>query len=189
MYGRFLEAEIKEVDVALSKEKKVKVVEQATDMLANSKLVVVANYRGTSVQSLQKLRRQARDQESKVRIIKNRLVKKAMQADERFKNANLEFLTGQLMYAFSDSDEVVPARVIADFAKSEPQVEFVAGINADGIIINAQDVEILAALPTRDQLRGQLVGLVAAPLSGMANVLSANARGLLNVLSARTQQI
>ena len=104
--------------MALSKEEKSKVIEQVSNMLANSKLVVIAKYQGTSVQSLQDLRRQARDQGSSVRIIKNRLVRKAMARDHRFTGADLAFLTGQLMYASSPSDEVAPARVIADFAKS-----------------------------------------------------------------------
>jgi large subunit ribosomal protein L10 len=171
--------------VALSKEKKADVVEQVAAMLSDSKLVVIARYQGTSVKSLQDLRRQARDQGSSVRIIKNRLVKKAMANDSRFNETNLDFLSGQLMYAASSSDEVAPARIIADFAKSEPQIELVAGINADGSILGTDDVKLLAALPTRDQLRGQLAGLIAAPLSGFANVLSGNTRGLLNVLSAR----
>jgi len=175
--------------VALSKEKKAAVIAETADMLANSKLIVVASYRGTSVQSLQALRRQARDQQSTVRIIKNRLVQKALQADSRFKNADTEFLTGQLLYASSDQDEIAPAKVIAEFAKSEPQVEFVAGINADGTIIDAEDVKVLAALPTRDQLRGQLVGLLVSPWSGLANILTGNVQGVLNVLSARAEQI
>ena len=175
--------------MALSKEKKAAVIAETADMLANSKLIVVASYRGTSVQSLQALRRQARDQQSTVRIIKNRLVQKALQADSRFKNADTEFLTGQLLYASSDQDEIAPAKVIAEFAKSEPQVEFVAGINADGTIIDAEDVKVLAALPTRDQLRGQLVGLLVSPWSGLANILTGNVQGVLNVLSARAEQI
>ena len=175
--------------MALSKEKKAAVIAETADMLANSKLIVVASYRGTSVQSLQALRRQARDQQSTVRIIKNRLVQKALQADSRFKNAGTEFLTGQLLYASSDQDEIAPAKVIAEFAKSEPQMEFVAGINAEGTIINAEDVKVLAALPTRDQLRGQLVGLLVSPWSGLANILTGNVQGVLNVLSARAEQI
>ena len=175
--------------MALSKEKKAAVIAETADMLANSKLIVVASYRGTSVQSLQALRRQARDQQSTVRIIKNRLVQKALQADSRFKNADTEFLTGQLLYASSDQDEIAPAKVIAEFAKSEPQMEFVAGINAEGTIINAEDVKVLAALPTRDQLRGQLVGLLVSPWSGLANILTGNVQGVLNVLSARAEQI
>lgn len=174
--------------MALSKEEKSKVIEQVSNMLANSKLVVIAKYQGTSVQSLQDLRRQARDQGSSVRIIKNRLVRKAMARDHRFTGADLAFLTGQLMYASSPSDEVAPARVIADFAKSEPQVELVAGINADGTILEAEDIKTLATLPTLDQLRGQLAGLIASPLSGLANVLAGNVRGVLNALSARAEQ-
>jgi len=174
--------------MALSKDRKNEVVTEAAQMLADSKLVVLAKYQGTSVKSLQDLRKTASESNSTVRIMKNRLVKKAMEQDDRLKDIDTAFLTGQLMYAASPSDELAPARIIADFAKNEPQVELVAGITADGSILGIDDVKALADLPTKDQLRGQLAGLIASPLSGLASVLSGNVRGVLNVLSARAEQ-
>lgn len=175
--------------MALTRQKKEKLVDKTAKMLAESKMTVVARYQGTSVATLQDLRRQARDSQTTVRIIKNRLVKRALSEVEPLKPTDTAFLTGQLMYAFNAHDEVAPAQVIARFAKEEPQLQFVAGIMADGTVLSADDVGQLAALPTKEQLRGQLIGLIASPLSGFVGVLGGNARSILNVLSAREKQL
>jgi len=173
--------------LALSKEKKIAVIQDVSDILANSKLVVVARYQGTSVKAMQELRRQARDSQTQVRIVKNRLFKKAVEQNEKLKNTDTSFLTGQLMYASSNEDELAPAKVVADFAKSEPQIEFVAAFSKDGLVMPAEDVQALADLPTKDQLKAQLVGLLSSPLTSFNSVLTGNIRGMLNVLSARAE--
>jgi large subunit ribosomal protein L10 len=138
---------------------------------------------------MQQLRRQARENGTNVRVIKNRLFKQALAGSAKFKDLDTSLLSGQLLYAFNALDEVAPAQSLADFAKQHPQIEFVGGLNADGQLLTADDIKILAALPTKDQLRGQLVGVIASPLSGLVGVMDANLRGVLNVLDARAEQI
>jgi len=76
------------------------------------------------------------------------------------------------------------------FAKEEaPSVEFVGAITSEGQFMAAEDVKALAALPSKVQLRAQLVGTVAAPLTGFANVLSGNLRGVINVINAKAETI
>jgi large subunit ribosomal protein L10 len=94
-----------------------------------------------------------------------------------------------LMYAFNAEDELAPAQALADFAKQQPQIEFIGGLNADGELLSAEDIKVLASLPSKQQLRAQLVGTVAAPLSGFVNIMSGNIRGVLNVLGARAEQL
>ena len=175
--------------MALSKDKKIEVVAEIGQLLDSSKLTVVAKYSGTPVKAMQELRRQARDSGTTISVAKNRLVKKAMDSNQRFKDSDMSLLTGQLMYAFNAEDEVAPAQVLANFAKNEPQIEFVGAYSSDGQLLAAEDVKALAALPSKDQLRAQLAGTIAAPLSGFVNVLAGNVRGVLNVLSARAEQI
>jgi large subunit ribosomal protein L10 len=175
--------------MALSREKKEEVVRDMADLLSSSKLTVVAKYGGTSVKSMQSLRRSARDNGTEIRVVKNRLFKLAAKNDDRFKNIDTDQLVGQLLYAFNSEDEVAPAQSLANFAKSETQIEFVGGFTSDGQFIDATDVKALASLPGKQQLRGQLVGTIAAPLSGFANVLAGNVRGVLNVLTARSEQL
>lgn len=175
--------------MALTKDKKNEVVREVSELLTVSKLTVVAAYKGTPVKALQTLRREARDNGTQVRVIKNRLVTKALETTETFKDADTSALTGMLVYAFNSEDEVAPAQALANFAKTQPTIEFVGAFTAEGIFIGADDVKALASLPSKDQLRAMLVGTLAAPLSGFVNVMAGNVRGVLNVLNARAQQI
>ncbi len=175
--------------MALTKEKKNEVVKDVVDLVATSKLTVVAAYQGTPVKAMQALRRQARDNGTKVLVVKNRLVIKALQSSEVTKHADISALTGMLLYAFNAEDEVAPAQVLATFAKTQPTLQFIGAITAEGTFIGADDVKALAALPSKEQLRGMLVGTLAAPLSGFINVMAGNVRGVLNVLSARADAL
>ena len=175
--------------MALSKQKKAEVVDEVGQLLDSSRLTVIAKYPGTSVKSMQQLRRQAAENGTIVRVIKNRLVKKALESNGRLKAVDTAVLSGQLIYAFNADDEVAPAQSLAGFAKTETQIEFVGAITADGQILSADDVKALASLPSKIQLRGMLVGTIAAPLSGLVNVMAGNVRGVLNVLNARADQL
>jgi large subunit ribosomal protein L10 len=175
--------------MALSKDKKNEVVSEVASLLSNSKLTVIAKYSGTSVSSMQALRHQAKEGGTQIKVVKNRLFKLALVAEPKFKNVATDDLTGQLLYAFNSEDEVAPAQSLATFAKTEPQIQFVGGLSEDGSFINAVDIAALANLPSKDNLRAQLAGTIAAPLSGFVNVMAGNVRGVLNVLNARSEQI
>jgi large subunit ribosomal protein L10 len=177
-----------EQDVALSKDKKAEVVSQVSQLLKDSKMTVFVQYGGTSVKAMQQLRAKSADSGTVVKVVKNRLFKQAIASHDQFKNVDTSDIKGQLLYAFNTNDEVAPAQDLAAFAKEQPQIEFVGGINADGILMSAADIKVLAALPGKDQLRAQLAGTLAAPLSGFVNVMAGNVRGLLNVLNARSEQ-
>ena len=175
--------------MALTKDQKQLVVSDISALLEESKLTVVAKYTGTTVKEVQELRRNASNSNTKLKVVKNRLVIQAAKSIERFKETDFSHLNGQLLYAFNADDEVAPAKVIADFAKQHQQIEFIGALTHDGSFISADDVKALADLPSKDQLRAQLVGTIAAPLSGFINVLSGNVRGVLNVLNARAEAI
>ncbi|PJE65176.1 50S ribosomal protein L10 [Candidatus Saccharibacteria bacterium CG10_big_fil_rev_8_21_14_0_10_47_8] len=175
--------------MALSKQKKSDIVSEVSDLLARSKLTVIARYKGTPVKAMQQLRKEAYENHTQVMVIKNRLVKKAIEQSPTFKDIDTNILQGQLLYAFSGEDEVAPAQSLANFAKQEPQIEFVGALTAEGQLLAPQDVSALAQLPSKDQLRGILAGTIAAPLSSFVSVASGNIRGVLNVLTARAEAI
>lgn len=175
--------------MALTKEEKNQVVADVSELLAHSKLTVIAEYQGTGVKQMQELRRSARETGTVVKVVKNRLVRQALLATDSLKDTDASVLTGQLLYAFNADDEVAPAQALANFAKKNPTIEFVGAITPDGQLMAVEDVKSLAALPSKDQLRAQLVGTLGAPLSGFVNVLSGNIRGVLNVMSARAEAI
>lgn len=176
--------------MALSKDKKNEVVAEVESLLSSSKMTVIARYQGTPVKAMQSLRNKASENGTELKVIKNSLFRKALNSNENLSKIDTDsFLIGQLLYAFNPDDEVSPAQSLAEFAKTNPQVEFVAGLDADGNLLSAEDVKYLAALPSKDQLRAQLVGTIGAPVSGFVRVLSGNLRGVLNVLNSRAETI
>jgi len=175
--------------MALTRDEKNQVVADVSELLGKSKLTVVAAYQGTGVKQMQELRRNARESGTVVKVVKNRLLRQALLATDSLKDTDTNALTGQLLYAFNAEDEVAPAQALANFAKANPTIEFVGAITPEGQFMTVEDVKVLAALPSKDQLRAQLVGTLGAPLSGFVNVLSGNIRGVLNVMSARAEAI
>ncbi|MHB1864690.1 MAG: 50S ribosomal protein L10 [Candidatus Saccharimonadales bacterium] len=175
--------------MALTKDKKQQVVKEVSDLLENSKLTVAAKYSGTSVKAMQDLRRSGRDNGTTVKVIKNRLVIRALKDSPKYKDIDTSALNDMLVYAFNGEDEVAPAQTLANFAKTSPTIEFVGAFTSDGQFMPAEEVKVLADLPPKDQLRAMLVGTLQAPLSGFANVLNGNIQGVLNVLTARSEVI
>lgn len=171
--------------MALDKQRKAEVVDEVAQLLKDSKMTVVAKYQGTSVKSMQELRRASRDNGTKVMVVKNRLFKKAAAGDDRFKDTDLGALTGQLMYAFAQQDEVAPAQSLADFAKNEPQIEFVAALTAEGKLLPAEEVKVLASLPSKNQLIAQTVAMLLSPVNDVTNALSGNLHALLDGVEAK----
>jgi large subunit ribosomal protein L10 len=166
--------------MALTKQAKDAVVAEVADMLSSSKMTVVAAYQGTTVKAIQQLRRDARENGTKVRVIKNRLVIKALQQNDTLKDVDVSGLTGQLVYAFNSEDEVAPASALHTFAKQNPSIVFVGAISADGKFISAEDVTALAKLPSKDQLIGQVINTLLAPVNDVTNALSGNLHALLD---------
>lgn len=174
--------------MALSRSKKDEIISEVSELLGSSKLTVVAKYEGTTVKALQTLRREAKQNGTKVSVVKNRLVIKALEQSGK-KDVDTSALSGMLLYAFNAEDEVAPAQALNNFAKTNPSLTFVGAITADNSFIGPEDVKALASLPGKEQLRAMLVGTLAAPLSGFVNVLSGNVRGVLNVLNARAEAL
>lgn len=173
----------------LTKEQKTQSVEELKSLLSDSKLTVIANYSGLSVSQMQELRKLASESNTKVKVIKNRLVKVAFKQLDQFKSTETGALTSQLLYAFNTEDEVAPAQSLNKFKKTNPALEFVGAFTSQGQFVAADDVKALANLPSKEQLRGQLVGVLSAPLTGFVGVVKGNIQGVLSVLNARAESI
>jgi large subunit ribosomal protein L10 len=171
--------------MALSKDKKHEVVKEVADALGSSKMTVVATYQGTTVKSIQQLRRDARANGTKLRVVKNRLVVKALQENDVLKDVDTSALKGQLLYAFNTEDEVAPAKALADFAKANPTIEFVGAITPEGKFVSAEEVKALAALPGKNELIAQVVATLLSPVNDVTNALSGNLHALLDGIEAK----
>ncbi len=173
--------------MALTKQKKQEVVSEIADLLASSKMTVVAAYPHTTVKAMQSLRKAARANGTAVRVVKNRLVIKAIQQNDKLKDADTSSLNGQLMYAFNGEDEVAPAQTLAEFMKANPTLEFVGAIAADGKFLNKDEVKALAALPGKNQLIAEVIAMLQSPLNDVVNALSGNLHALLDGVADKAQ--
>lgn len=171
--------------MALNKVQKDDVVAEVADLLKTSKMTVVAKYQGTTVKALQQLRRDAKANGTKVKVVKNRLVIKAIQANNSFKDSNVADLTGMLLYAFNAEDEVAPAQALHTFAKANPTIEFVGAFDASGAFMGADDVKALATLPSKNDLIAQVVATLLSPVNDVTNALSGNLHALLDGVEAK----
>jgi large subunit ribosomal protein L10 len=171
--------------MALTKQEKDDVVKEVAEMLASSKMTVVAKYEGTTVKAIQQLRRDSRATGTKVQVVKNRLVIKALQANNTLKDVDTSELKGMLLYAFNGEDEVAPAKALADFAKANPTIEFVGAITPEGKFASADEVKALAALPGKNELIAQVVATLLSPVNDITNGLSGNLHALLDGVEAK----
>lgn len=173
--------------MALTKEQKKQIIDETTELLSTSKLSVVVNYEGTSVKDLGTIRKIAKNNGSIVKIIKNRLFIQSMNQVKDLKESDKQSLNKMLLYVFNSEDEVSPAKTILEAAKTIKSIEFVGSFQKDGKFLNAQETELVAQLPTKQQLRGQLASTIAAPLSGFVAVINNNLASLINVLKAKQE--
>lgn len=166
--------------MALTKAKKSEVIAEVAELLGSSKMTVVTKYEGTTVKAMQALRRDARENGTKVKVVKNRLVRQAIAQTDNLKDVDTSALEGMLLYAFNSEDEVAPAQAIAQFAKTNPTLEFVGAISADGKLLSADEVKALATLPGKEQLIGEVVAMLLSPVNDITNALSGNLHALLD---------
>jgi len=171
--------------MAITRDKKTALVNELNELFASAKGTAVAKYDGTSVADLQDLRKAAREVGVKILVVKNRLVRVTMAEHKTYKEADTSALIGQLLYAFSNDDEVMPAKVLNDFAKTHPTLSLVAGFSGEGVTQSATDVQALASLPSKNQLIAEVVAQLLSPVHDVTNALSGNLHALLDGVEAK----
>ena len=171
--------------MALTRIKKEEVTSEVTELLNSSKMTVVASYQGTPVKALQALRKQGRENGTKLKVVKNRLVVKALADNDTLKDADVSALKGMLLYAFNSEDEVAPAQILASFAKTQPTISFVGAISAEGKFLSAEEVTALATLPSKEQMIAQVIATLLSPVHDVTNGLSGNLHALLDGVEAK----
>jgi large subunit ribosomal protein L10 len=170
--------------MAISKDKKQTLVADLTELLDSSKMTVFARYQGLTVAELQELRRAARENGVKIKVVKNRLVKVAMGEIAVYKDTDTTGLTGQLLYAVSDSDEVAPAKVLANFAKEHEALQIAGAFNDAGGNLSEDEIKALAALPSKNELIAQVVAQLLSPITDSISGLSGGLSGIISGLEA-----
>ncbi|MBA44767.1 MAG: 50S ribosomal protein L10 [Magnetococcales bacterium] len=152
--------------------------------LSGARTVVVAHYRGLNVPQMETLRGASRTEEATVRVVKNRLAKLAFEGTD-FTSLN-DLMTGPTALTYS-ADAVAAAKVAHEFAKNNDDFVILGGALGDKAL-SVDEVKALATMPSLDELRAKMVGLLQAPATRIATYSQEPASMLARVLQARGQQ-
>ncbi|QEL57561.1 50S ribosomal protein L10 [Chromobacterium paludis] len=155
--------------MSLNIEDKKAVVAEVAAQLAQAQTLVIAEYRGIEVSSMTKLRAQARENGVYLRVLKNTLVRRAVEGTPFAELADQ--MVGPLVYGIS-ADPVAAAKVLHQFAKADDKIIVKAG-SYDGKVMNAAQVAELASIPSREELLSKLLYVMQAPVAGFARALAA----------------
>ena len=155
--------------MSLNRNEKAAVVSDVAAQAAKSQTLALAEYRGLTVEALNKLRIDARAKGVYLHVLKNTLARRAV-AGTQFEAAS-ESMVGPLIYGFSE-DAVAAAKVIADFAKSNDKLVIKGGAYG-GKALDVNGVKALASVPSKEVLLAQIAGLLKSPVQRTAAVLAA----------------
>lgn len=165
---------------------------QNTEMLANIKADLegvsamwVVDYRGLTVKEAEELRRSIREADATMKVYKNTLMRIAL-AEEELPNLD-EVLSGPSAFVFAGADPVASAKAVKEFAKKNENLVIKGGM-MDGAFVDAAGVEAIAALPSREQLLGQLAGLISGLARGLAVSINGVPSGLARCVSQIAEQ-
>ena len=167
--------------MAISKERKDTLVSQYKDLIEQSDAIFLTEYGGMTVKNLQALRAKLREADGKYFITKNTLLQLALEQSDV--PAPSELLVGQIATGFAMGEAPTMAKALVNFAKSEENLTIKGGI-MNLRLLSDKDVEALAELPSLDQLRAQIIGLIDGPARGIVSTLSSGVRQVVNVVDA-----
>jgi len=148
---------------------------------AQAKGVILSDYRGLNVRQMAELRGRLRTAAVELQVAKNTLARRATEGTEYGQLS--EYFVGPTSIAFTMDDVVAMAKILSEYARSEPKLEIRAGV-VEGKIIAPQDIATLADLPPRDVLMARFLANMQSPLAGFVGVLQGVLRQLLSVLQA-----
>ena len=165
----------------MNRDQKSAVVEEIAGQLQEADAIFAVDYRGISVDQVAELRTKLRAADARFRVVKNSLSERA--ADQAGLDSLKPMLIGPTALAFVKGDAAMAAKALNDTARQLNLLEFKGGV-LNGSTLSADDVRSIARLPAREVLYAQLVGTVAAPLTGLARGLNALIAGIAIQLQA-----
>ncbi|GEO82486.1 50S ribosomal protein L10 [Pararhodospirillum oryzae] len=164
----------------MNREEKKELIAELSSLFASTSTCIVTHYKGMTVAEVEKLRREMRAAGASFRVTKNRITRLAL-ADTAFEGL-ADLFTGPTAIATS-SDPVAAAKVCVEFAKKNDKLVILGGA-MQGKMLDVQGIDALAKLPSLDELRGKLLGMINTPATRIAGVLQAPAGQLARVFNA-----
>src|SRR5256714_8560623 len=169
----------------MNRDQKAAVVEELAGEIRDADAIFAVDYRGITVSQAAELRLRLREAETRFRVVKNSLTERA--SDKAGAESLKELLEGPTALAFVVGDAAVAAKALNDRARALGTLEFKGGL-MNGAPLSADEIRSIARLPARDVLHGQLVGTIAAPLTGLVRTLNALISGLAVQLGQIAEQ-
>lgn len=166
--------------------KKAQTIKDLTASISRSQMTVICDYRGLSVTQLQQFRTNLRPHGAQFSVVKNTLTNIAAKANGI--DGLDPFLEGPTGIVLVEGDIVGAAKAISDFARTSRILTVKGGV-LEKAVISAAEVEAVATLPSREELYGKIVGMLASPMSRTVGVLSGPSRSLAYVINARNEQL
>jgi len=167
--------------VALGLEDKKAIVADVNETAQSALSLVITDARGVDVTSITELRKQARELNVDLRVVKNTLARRAFVGTEY--ECTSEALVGPSLFGFSMEDPGAAARLFKDFSKENETFEIKA-LAVGGQLMGPEKIDVLAKLPTREQALGQLVGVMIAPVTKLARTLNEVPSQITRVMAA-----
>lgn len=171
--------------MAISREKKEALVEQYIDLLDQSRAVFLAQYAGVSVAQLENLRAEVRNADGAFHVTKNSLLRLALERSGR--PIPEELFLGQTAAGFALGELPAMAKTLVDFSDEVEPFSLKGGM-MDGTMLTPEAIEELAKLPSLDELRAQIIGLINAPAQNVTSTVANGVRQLMNVFNAYANQ-
>lgn len=159
----------------MNRDQKAVAIEEIATNIKESEAVFAVDYRGITVSQVAELRTKLREGDATFKVVKNSLTERA--ADQAGAEPLKDFLAGPTALTFVRGDIAVAAKAIADYARATQLLPFKGGLMG-GDALDVEQIRSLSRLPSRDVLYGQLVGVVASPVSGLVRTLGALVGGL-----------
>jgi large subunit ribosomal protein L10 len=169
----------------VKRSEKKEFVQKLKEEIETSSSVIVTHYSGLTVEESEQLRLEMRNNGSKFKVTKNRLTKLALEQTQ-FKDL-ADLFTGPTAIAYSD-DPVAPAKVAVSFEKKLEKFKIIGG-GYDGEKIDLNKINFLATLPSMDELRGKIVGLISAPAQKIASIMKEPAGQIARLVNAQSKSL
>ena len=171
--------------MAISKTRKEELLAQYGDLIGKSDAIFLAEYAGMSVKAMNSLRDEVYKADGAFHVTKNTLLKRAL--EDAARSVPEDMLLGQLASGFALGEAPTLAKALVDFAKKEDNLTLKGGFLGDELL-TADQIEALAKLPSLDQLRSQLIGLINGPAQGIVSAVTNGVRQVVNVLDAYAKE-
>ncbi len=160
-------------------------IESMKENFSKAKVAVVTEYRGLTVEEITKLRRSLQKENSDYMVTKNTLAKLASKGTQF--EVLADSLKGPVAIAFGFQDEVAPAKILTKFIKEVKKGEIIATV-LDGKLLNAKETQVLASLPSKEELYAKMLGSINSPATGIVGAVNAVMSGLVRAMDQVAKQ-